>query len=44
MDYDIFNDDVMDSVAFDTQVLRLLCNRLRGHYNIAVLGCWWEGI
>ena len=32
---------IVDSVAFDTHVKEFYCTRIKEHYDIGVVGCWW---
>lgn len=39
--FDAENNQVMDSVAFDTHVQNYACSRMKPHYDVGVVGCWW---
>ncbi len=39
--FDKTSSQVIDTVAFDTHVQNYACNRMKKHYDVGVLGCWF---
>lgn len=39
--YSKLQNKVIDSVAFDTHVPEYYCTRIKEHYDVGVVGCWW---
>ena len=39
--FDLSNNILIDSVSFDTHVQEYYCTRIKEHYDIGVVGCWW---
>lgn len=39
--FDKNTNKILDSVAFDTHVKEIYCTRIKEHYDIGVVGCWW---
>lgn len=39
--FEKYTNEIIDSVAFDTHVKDFYCTRIKEHYDIGVVGCWW---